>query len=58
MIAFFALFLCWVNIAIHFPFGMLLSDLCYDVADYTVEQRIQDRVDKLGKIKIIYGYLW
>jgi hypothetical protein len=29
---------------------MFVSDLCYDIADYTVEQRIQDRVDSQGVV--------
>jgi len=49
-ISFFAIFMTWFNVAVHFPFSVVVADLCYDTFDYTIEQRIIDRDNSYGVI--------
>jgi len=45
---FFAFFLCWLNLAIHFPVSVMVSDLCYDIKVKTLDGIIQTRTDRIS----------
>jgi len=48
-VSFFAIFGLWVNIAVHFPVSIAISDVCYDAIDYGIENRLNDRNNSLGQ---------
>jgi len=41
-LAFFCIFLTWFNLGLHLPLSAAVSDFCYDVFDYGIEQRLTD----------------
>jgi len=47
-VGFFAMFMLWVNIAVHFPVIVAISDLCYDSINYTIPNRLDDRNNSYG----------
>jgi len=48
LFSFFVLFLVWVNISIHFSLSVVVADVCYDVYDYTIPRRMDDRYNDNG----------
>jgi hypothetical protein len=48
LLGFFAMFLTWMNFGLHFPFSVVVADFCYDVDEYTIDRRLQDRINMDG----------
>jgi len=48
LLSFLAILLMWIIIALHFPISVLVADVCYDAEVYTIEQRLQDRINTQG----------
>jgi len=48
IIGFLAMFLTWINFGIHFPFSVVVADMCYDIEEYGIQQRLDDRLATNG----------
>jgi len=49
ILSYVSMFLLWSNIGVHVAISAIQSDLCFDVAEYTIPNRIQQRIDDEGE---------
>jgi len=47
-VGFITMFMLWVTMALHFSLSMVLADFCYDIVEFPLEGRVQERADSQG----------